>query len=107
MGIHIHIHDHRDDKFLQDIRELLTIINQKISTLMSNTDQALQDLQAIGAQIQKIGTETSALLQKISDLEKTTTPDTPQSVLDAIAAVKQQAQLVDDLVPDAPVTPQA
>lgn len=69
---------------------------------MSNTDQALADLAIIKGSLVKIGGETSTLLDKITALENTVTPDTPQSVVDAIADVKKQAQVVDDLVPDAP-----
>lgn len=74
----------------------------KLNKLMSNTDQALADLAAIKSQLSKIGGETSTLLQKITDLENAAnSADTPQSVLDAIAEVKAQAQIVDDQVPDA------
>jgi len=89
---------------LKQLRELLTNINTKIDKLMSNTDQALADLQVIGQTLTKVSTETSTLLQKITDLENATTPDTPQSVLDAIAAVRTQAEAIDNLVPDAPAT---
>lgn len=101
MAIHIHIHDHRDNRVLTEIKELLIQIQSQNSKLMSNTDQALQDLAAIGATLTKVSTETTTLLQKITDLENSTTADTPQSVLDAIAAVKAQAQTIDGLVPDA------
>lgn len=75
----------------------------KIKKIMGNTDQALADLAAIKTQLSKIGGETSTLLQKITDLENAANnADTPQSVLDAIADVKAQAQVVDDQVPDAP-----
>lgn len=86
-------------QLLQDIHFIKTQ-NHKI---MSNTDTALADLAAIKTSLVKVGTETSTLLQKIIDLENAAgAADTPQSVLDAIADVKAQAQIVDDLVPDAP-----
>lgn len=89
-------------KYLQELSLLLINVNTKIDKLMSNTDQALADLQVIGQTLTKVSTETSTLLQKITDLENSTTPDTPQSVLDAIAAVRAQAEAIDELVPDAP-----
>lgn len=70
-----------------------------------NTDQALADLNSIKDSLTKISAETTTLLQKVTDLENAAAnADTPQSVLDAIAAVKASATAVDDLVPDAPVT---
>lgn len=69
---------------------------------MTNTDLALSDLQVISGTLTKVSTETSTLLQKITDLENAATPDTPQAILEAIAAVKAQAQAIDALVPDAP-----
>lgn len=106
MAIHIHVHlHHNESPIFKELMDSIILNNQKIDKLMSNTDQALADLQAIGTQLTKIGGETATLLQKITDLENSTTSDTPQSVLDAIAAVKLQAQAVDDAVPDAAVTP--
>jgi len=106
--INIHITIKQDNKTLEDLCELANIINQKISKIMTNTDQALSDLQVISSTLTKVSGETTTLLQKITDLENATTPDTPQSVLDAIAAVRAQAEAIDQLVPDAPPTePQA
>lgn len=107
INIHLTIKQEQDPatiKYLQELSLLLINVNSKIEKLMSNTDTALADLAAIGASLTKIGGETTTLLQKITDLENTTTDDTPQAVLDAIAAVKEQAITVDNLVPDAPVT---
>lgn len=74
--------------------------------MSENTDKALAGLADIKTQLGKIGAESSTMLQKITDLENAanSNPDTPQAVLDAIADVKAQAQVVDDLVPDAPAT---
>lgn len=99
------IHSWEDIHHEREVLEKLNLIIHKIEKLMSNTDQALADLQAIGTTLSKVSTETTTLLQKITDLENSTTSDTPQSVLDAIAAVKAQATTIDDLVPDAPATP--
>jgi len=112
LNIHLTIKMEQDTqtiKLLQEIGLSLINVNNKIETLMSNTDQALQDLAAIGQTLTKISGETTTLLQKITDLENAANnSDTPQSVLDAIAAVKSQANTIDGLVPDAPPTePQA
>lgn len=76
---------------------------------MASQQQQTADLKAISVQINKIHAESSASLQKVTDLEKAladggmTSPDVDQ----AIADLKQQVQLVDDLIADAPVDPPA
>jgi hypothetical protein len=94
-----------------EVTKKLDSIISKIGTMGENTNQALADLQAINTQLQKISTESATTLQKVTDLENAAAnADTPASVLEAIAAVKAQVQIVDDLVPDAapesPETPQ-
>lgn len=70
------------------------------------TDQAIQDLNAINATLQKVGNESAKTIARVKELEDAAANnDTPQEVLDAIAAVKSQAQIVDDLVPDAEEPP--
>ena len=70
---------------------------------MSTQAEAAAELSAIKDQLVKIGTETSNLLAKIADLlvQLQSAPVTPE-LQNAIDAVKTQAQVVDDLVPDAP-----
>lgn len=73
--------------------------------MSNNTDLALAGLEEIKSHLTKIGAESSTMLQKITDLENAAANnDTPQAVLDAIADVKAQAQVVDDLVPDPATT---
>lgn len=75
------------------------------------------ELTATKDQVAKIGTETSALIAKVGDQQTaidqltaelqnmTVTPELQialANVKAASAAVKSQAQVVDDLVPDAP-----
>ena len=105
---------HKIERILTNVLE--TAFNQKLETIMTNTEIALADLVAIralcetqNATIAKIGRETSTLLQKITDLEASAPADTPQSVLDAIAEIKIGAQIVldnmtavDNQVPDSP-----
>lgn len=47
---------------------LLILITLKIKKIMGNQEQAAQALQNVSAQLQKIGTETSTLLDKIEAL---------------------------------------
>lgn len=96
LDVYHHFEDH------DDLKIILNSINQKLNIMGDNTNKALEDLSAIKTQLGKIGTETSTLLQKVTDLETAAAnADTPQSVLDAIQEVKAQAQVVDDQVPDA------
>jgi len=61
------------------------------------------ELRGVKALVQKIGTETSATLQKVLDLEAVIASGSPVSeeVLTALAELKTQAVATDDLVPDA------
>jgi hypothetical protein len=99
VNVHNEYHTHVD---LSEVISNLNTINSNLKIMGQNTDKALEDLAAIQTQLTKVGQETSTLLQKITDLENAAAnADTPQSVLDAIQAVKTQAQAVDDEVPDA------
>ena len=61
------------------------------------------ELTAVKEQVTKIGSETSALKQNVSDLEVALGNQTNVSpeVQAAFDALKAQVQTVDDLVPDA------
>lgn len=69
---------------------------------MASNAELQADLEAVTAQVAKIGTETSATLQKVTDLEAAlaaaggTTPEVDA----AMVALKAQVKLVDDMVPD-------
>lgn len=73
---------------------------------MATQAELVVQVKAATDKLTKIGTETSTLLQKITDLTTIITngPVTPemQAAVDALTA---QAQVVDDLVPDAPTPP--
>lgn len=102
--IHRTFFDNKDD-------QKINLIIQKLNSMAERTEQALADLQAIQGTLNKISAESSATLQKLRELEEAAAnDDTPQSVLDKIAEVKAQVQVVDDLVPDAqpeePETPE-
>lgn len=100
LQIHLHIHDERKTDSGHD--EII----QKLNQIMANEQQALQDLDAIKTTLTKISTESTASLQKITELEAAANEaNVPQSVLDKIAEVRSLAQGIDDLVPDAPTTP--
>jgi hypothetical protein len=70
--------------------------------------QLAQELRNVSGQVAKIRTETAATLQKVIDLQGTIgTVGTvvTQEVIDALTALKVQAQLTDDLVPDVSAPP--
>jgi G:T/U-mismatch repair DNA glycosylase len=107
-----HLHGH-----LMDIEQGLAHLHEAVCQLqqtqhdqhnslrkliMASQAQLAQDLQAINTQLVKIGTETTALLAKITELEAaiaaggTTTPEVDA----AVQALRDQAKVVDDLVVD-------
>ena len=83
---------------------LLSPVLSKLRTIMTTQTELATQLDAVSAQIDKIGTETSTTLQKVKDLEAllaaggTVSPEV-QTALDAL---KAHVQTVDDLVADAP-----
>ena len=102
-------HDQEGDvvKLLKLILVALKDIQKELKLIMATNAELKADLDAVSAQVAKIGTETSATLQKVTDLENAlanaggTTPEVDA----AMAALKAQVQLVDDLVPDAGPAP--
>lgn len=86
------------------IPKLLTLLLLEVRNIMSTQEQLAADLNALTTQVAHIGSETSATLQKVVELEAAlaaagaTTP----AVDAALAALKAQAQATDDLIPDAP-----
>ncbi len=74
-----------------------------LEQIMSTQAELATTLETVTAQIAKIGTETTALLNRIEDLTLAladagaTTPEVDA----AVAALQAQAAVVDDLVPDA------
>ena len=84
-------------------------INRKINKMAESQIQLADDLNKLSDQIKKIGTETSATLQKVSDLEAAlaSAGNVTPEVQAALDALKVQAQATDDLVPDAPAPVEA
>jgi len=68
---------------------------------MATQQDAAAELQNVNQQLQKIGTETQSLLDKITALEQAAgSADVQPELQAAIDAVVAQAKVVDDLVPD-------
>lgn len=81
------------------------LIFKQNQTLIMNQQELASALEAVSAQVAKIGTESSATLQKVTDLEAAiqNAGQVSPEVQTAFDALKAQVQVVDDLIPDAPV----
>lgn len=80
---------------------LLREINRKVGKIMANQQELADQIKTVTDRLNKIGTETTKLIQKIDELvaaagNAQVTPEL-QAAVDALAA---QAKVVDDLVPD-------
>lgn len=100
---HLHLHIHLPDWF----RDVLCNLNRKADQIMATQAEEAEILRNVLDQQKKTATEVGTLLQKVSDLEAAiaNAGGASPELIDAVAAVKAQAQVVDDLIPDAPVTP--
>lgn len=87
--------------------DILTALNEIKELIMGTQTELAADIANVTAQVAKIGTETAALLQKVTDLQ--TIIDSQGGVSPelqaAVDALKAQITVVDDLVPDAPAAP--
>lgn len=86
---------------------ILLSLHRKVSFIMATQPELVSSINALTANVAKIGTETRTLLQRITDLEQAIVNGAPVSpeVLEALAALQTQVGVVDALVPDAPETP--
>jgi hypothetical protein len=80
------------------------LILTKLETLMASQAELAASLATVSAQVAKIGTETSSLVARVTDLEAALAAagNTTPEVDAALEALKAQVQVVDDLVADAP-----
>lgn len=101
-----HAHEllHGLDSTLKSLCLEVSNLHRKVNEMAKTMPELAADLKAVTAQIAKIGTETAKTLQQVTDLQAllaaggNTTPEVDA----ALTALKAQAQLTDDLVPDAP-----
>lgn len=85
---------------LASIRAQLTSLK---ALIMSNQTQLAADINAVAANVAKIGGETRTLLDKIAELQAVVDAagDVSPEVVEAMAALAEQVGVVDALVPDA------
>ena len=91
-----HHHEHADGRVLY-----------LLERIMGTQTEHAADLQVITDQVTKIGTETSASLAKITELEAAIAVggQTSPEVNEKVAALKAQLQVVDELVADVSASP--
>lgn len=91
-------------RLLLELFYLTTKLNRKMEKLMVTQAEVAADVGLVKDQLVKVGLETATLIDRIADLETAVAnqADASPELVDAVAALKAQAQLVDDLVPDAP-----
>ena len=96
MQIDVHLHD--ANAFL------LLKLTKKVDELMATQAELVTELQAISAAVGKIGTETTATLAKVAELEAALAAagEVSPAVQAAVDALKAQVEVVDGLVPDSP-----
>ena len=84
MGIHIHIHDHRDEKLLSKMFDILIKINNQNNQIMSVAD----DLKALATQAKTSLDNIKADIAKLAG-------GIPEGGLSAAEAQELKAQLTD------------
>ena len=97
----ISVHVHND---FGSLLESFLSIHQKLDKIMSTQTELAAQVQAISAQVSKIGEESKVTLQKVIDLETALAnqDNVSPELQAAVDALKKQVQVVDDLVADAP-----
>lgn len=98
---------YNEAKFFKYLEEQIQSLHHKTSKIMDTMDEIVAKLTALGAQVQKIGTESKATLQAVADLKAALAnqPGVTQQLQDAVDNVVAQVKVVDDLVPDSVPAP--
>lgn len=96
-------HDADRDLLVEIFKELKLIYKQNQSIMLTQ-EQLVQGLKDVNTQLTKIKGESTATLQKVSDLEEAlkNQGNISPEVETAFNAVKAQTQSLDDLIVDAP-----
>ena len=112
LDIDLNVYIHEGEKTSR-LLPLIQQLTHKVDHVMASQSEQAQILRDVYAQQQKTAGEIATLQgsvdtlnTRIAELETAVTAggDASQELIDAVAAVKQQAQVVDDQIPDAPVT---
>ncbi len=92
---------------IHEIRRKLDRMDEKLDKIMAAQSEAAAQLRNAVITINKIGTETDTLIQKVADLQAALENQdnaTPELTA-AVQAVVDQLKVVDDKVPDAAPVP--
>jgi uncharacterized coiled-coil protein SlyX len=103
----IHVFHHADDTTKALLNQVLSGLHQikhQQEIIVATQQEMVTKLNDIGVELNKVGAETDALLQKIAELQAAVDaqPNATPELEAAVAAVAAQAKVVDDKVPDAP-----
>jgi len=111
--ITLHLHDVDTPRILAAIQHLKETFMASQSELLTALNTVNSNITDIGTEVDKIGTETQTLQKSVADLTTAlgnvqTTPEVDAAlaaVQASAGALAAKVKAVDDLVPDAPVTP--
>jgi septal ring factor EnvC (AmiA/AmiB activator) len=86
---------------------VLSLIHENQLKIMATQAELAAQLTTLGTQVQKIGQETSTLVQKVADLEEALNnqDDVSPELQAAFDGLKSQVQVVDDQVADTVIPP--
>jgi len=79
----------------------LDALCERMETIVATQKEMADQLKAVGDKLTKIGAEISTLQTKVEELKAAAENASPE-LQAAVEAVAQQAQVLDDLNPDAP-----
>lgn len=101
--INIHLHAGNETELMAELVKIGRTIFNLREFIMTSQAQLAADLTTVKDQVAKIGAETTVTLQKVADLEAAigNAGEVTPEVEAALAALKEQVNLVDGLVPDA------
>lgn len=113
VNIHVHGDVSNTSPILAAIQHLKDTLMASNADLLAALNTVNDNVTAIGTEVDHIGTETQTLVQAVADLTAalangTTTPEVDAAlarVQASVTSVAGRVQTVDNLVPDAPVTP--
>jgi hypothetical protein len=88
------------------VRAVQTLV-EKVNAIVTTQAELAAALSELKSTIDKIGTESTTTLQKVTDLETAlaNAGNVDPAVQEAFDALKASVKAVDDLVPDAPAAP--
>jgi hypothetical protein len=90
------------------LKPVLSSINHLKRIIAMNQVELVEALNAVNSTVEKIGTETTALIDEVQTLTDTINAGTVSPEVEAaLAAVVARVKAVDDLVPDADPDPEA